>query len=115
MKTTKQGINIDGYLEVLEVAFESLRGQIQNDTRLKILTYLKSHEKITWTTMQKKMDINSNMIRHHTNYLQKMRLIEKTKPGYKLTNAGKILMRMTDEEIIDVMRKALEERQKVQS
>jgi len=101
-------IREEDYIEFVKIALESLRRQIKNDTRLKILTYLNSHERITWTTMQKEMNINSNMIRHHTNYLQKMNLLEKAKPGYKLTNVGKTLMRMTDEEILDFTRKILE-------
>lgn len=91
----------EDYLEVMRIALASLRRQIKNDTRLNILTYLSSHERITWTIMQKDMNINSNMINHHTKYLQKMDLLEKTKPGFKLTSAGKILVRMTDEEILE--------------
>ena len=96
--------SIHDYFEVIKMALDSLRREIKNDTRLKILTYLISHERITWTTMQKEMDINSNMIRHHTNYLMKMSLLEKTKPGYKLTNAGKTLMLMTNDEIMQILK-----------
>ena len=102
-------IREEDYIEFVKIALESLRRQIQNDTRLKILTYLVSHERITWTTMQKEMNINSNMIRHHTKYLRKLNLLEKTKPGFKLTNAGKTLMLMTNEEILQVLKDQISE------
>ena len=92
------------------MALDSLRIQIKNDTRLKILTYLSSHERITWTTMQNELHINSNMISHHTKYLMKLNLIEKTKPGYKLTNIGKTLVLMSNEEIIQVLKDQISER-----
>ncbi len=58
--------------------------------------------------MQNELDINPNMIQHHTRCLKEAGLIEEAHPGFKLTNAGRAVMTMSLEEMIDTAKLAVD-------
>ena len=94
-------------LSGIRIAYNQIQKFIENPTRKQILKRLKKKGKLTWTEMQKELEINPNMIKHHTNALIENGLIRKSNPGFELTNAGNAIMNMDLKEMEDIIKLGL--------
>jgi len=60
-----------------------------NETRHRIVSEIDTYGNVTWTKISA-MGVNPYMIRHHTDVLQKTKIIQKALPhGFELTTFGK--------------------------